>query len=148
MATSNRHYEEQTRRLLAETRAEIGSIEAQMATLEKRKEVLKEEAQAFEIALRGYLTRTKKQENMSTDWVQLLGRQKHGDRLITMAKQDAGTISVRQATDFLYGKGFIRSKKYANAYHIIQILLSRMTQKGVFERVTRGQYRLVGENGQ
>ena len=148
MVKSSHSYEEQTRRLLAETRAELSTIEAQIVELEEKRATLKSEAQAFEIALQGYLVRTKRRENHEPNWVELLHRQKHKDRLITIAKHSDGKIMVSQATDLLYGKGFIRSKKYSNAYHITQILLSRMTQKGVFDRVTRGQYRLVVDNGQ
>jgi len=70
--------------------------------------------------------------------------QTHKQRLIAIAKHNGGRVRISQATDILYSKGFIKSKKRANAYIIIQSLLADMTEEGQFEKTNPGQYRLVG----
>ncbi len=146
MVMNNHSYEDQTRRLLAETKSELTVIGNNIAELQQRWETLKREAEAYETALQGYLRRAGKQDVIETDWDKLLGgtSQTHKKRLITIAKRNGGRIRVTQATDILYSKGFIKSKKRANAYQIVSMLLVDMIDDGQFEKVAPGEYRLVG----
>lgn len=145
MVMNNHSYEDQTRRLLAETKSELTAIGNQMAELQQRWETLKKEAEAYETALQGYLRRAGKQEVIETDWDKLLGgkSQTHKKRLITIARRNGGRIRVTQATDILYSKGFIKSKRRANAYQIVSMLLADMTDDGQFKKVAPGEYRFV-----
>ena len=55
MVINNHLYEEQTRRLLAETQSELTAIGNQMAELQQRWNTLKKETEAYEVALQGFL---------------------------------------------------------------------------------------------
>ena len=139
----NHLYEEQTRRLLAETQSDLTIIENQIAELQQKREVLKREAEAHELALRGYLRRTGRLEFAEPDWAKMFEGQTHKEKLITIAKHNSGRIKVNKATDILYTKGFIKSRKRANAYTIVQTLLANMAEEGKFEKIKSGEYRLI-----
>jgi hypothetical protein len=145
MVQSNDSYEEQTRRLLAETKSELTAIGNQMAELKQKWEALKKEAEAYEMVLQGYLRRTGREVDTATDWVQSLGGlSSHKERLIAIAKHEGGRVRVSHASDLLYTNGFIKSKKRANAYRIVQNILSSMADEGIFEKVNPGEYKLIG----
>ncbi len=137
-------YEEQTRRLLAETQSELRSVETQIDELRNKAGTLAKEVDAYETALQGYQRRTGKQTIIQTDWRKLLKNEKyHKDKLKAIAKQNGGNIRISEATDILYTNGFIKTKKRANAYIIIQSYLAEMAEKGgSFEKVAPGEYRL------
>lgn len=144
MVTINHSYEDQTRRLLAESQSELNAIETEIKELEKKRATLEQEVQAYEVALQGYLRRTGKQAISEPNWAKLLKGKVHREKLITIAKHNGGIIRVSQATDLLYYKKFIKSHKRANAYSIVQALLSDMADEGLFEKVEPGEYRLIG----
>lgn len=145
MTTSN-GYEEQTRRLLAETKSELSIVEAEIAELTQKSLTLQREVDAFETALTGYLRRTGRQAISENNWLRLLGAKEmtHKKRLIAIAERKGGRIRVSEATDILYSKGFIKSKKRMNAYTIVQSLLTQMAEEGKFEKVEPGEFRLIG----
>lgn len=145
MVINNHSYEEQTRRLLAETQSELTTIGNQMAELQQRWDTLKKEAEAYEVALQGFLRRIGKQAGVEFDWVKFLSEAKtHKERLQLIAKRNDGKIRVNQATDILYTKKFTQTKKRATAYTMIQGLLTTMAEEGIFEKVGSGEYRLIG----
>ena len=143
MVVSN-GYEEQTQRLLAETRSELTIVEGRLDELMEKREILQREIGAFEIALEGYLRRSGRQAFGGDNWVELLSGSEmtHKKRLIAIAERKGGRIKVSEATDILYSKGFIKSKKRVNAYTIVQALLTQMERE--FEKVKPGEFRLVG----
>lgn len=144
MVTGN-GYEEQTRRLLAETKSELNTIETEIAELQDKRVTLAREVNAYETALQGYLRRMGKQKGAEFNWNELLrGDKTHKLRLITIAKHNGGKIRVNQATDILYSNGFIKSKKRATAYVMIQGYLASMMEEGTFEKIAPGEYRLLG----
>ena len=142
---NNHSYEEQTRRLLAETQSELTTIGSQLAELQQRWDTLKKEAEAYEAALQGFLIRIGKQASVEFDWSKFLSEAKtHKERLQLIAKHNDGKIRVNQATDILYTKKFTRTKKRATAYTMIQGMLTTMAEEGIFEKVGSGEYRLIG----
>jgi hypothetical protein len=144
MVMNNHSYEDQTRRLLAETQSELRTIEAEIQALQEKAVTLAREVNAYEITLQGYLRRIGKQQIAGIDWVKLLSEAKtHKERLQLIAKHNDGTIRVSQATDILYTKKFTQTKKRATAYTMIQVMLADMADNGIFEKTGPGQYRLV-----
>ena len=145
MVLNNHSYEEQTRRLLAETQTELTAIGNQMAELQQKWNTLKKEAEAYEVALQGYLRRAGKQESAEFDWTKFLSEAKtHKERLQLIAKHNDGKIRVNQATDIFYTKKFTQTKKRSTAYTMIQGMLAAMAEEGIFEKGVPGEYRLVG----
>ena len=137
-------YEEQTRRLLAETKSELDTLEQQITGLQERKVILLREAGAFETALEGYLRREGKQSIVKDDWVELLKGMTHKEQLLEIASRNRGKIKVSEATDILYGKRLIQSKKRANAYIIVQSILSQMAENSdSFKKIAPGEYKLI-----
>ncbi len=147
MVLNNHSYEEQTRRLLAETQTELTAIGNQMAELQQKWNTLKKETEAYEVALQGYLRRIGKQTGVEFDWTKFLSEAKtHRERLQLIAKHNDGKIRVNQATDILFTKDFTKTKKRATAYTMIQGMLATMAEEGIFEKVKAGsgEYRLIG----
>ena len=68
----------------------------------------------------------------------------HKERLITIAKHSGGKIRVSQATDILCSNGFIKSRKRATAYAMVQGYLADMEYGGEFRKIGPGEYRLMG----
>jgi len=140
----NNGYEEQTRRLLAETKSELDAIERQIAELEGKRATLRSDAQGLETALEVYLRRAGKQFISEPDWEKLLeGLKTHKDRLKAIAKYKGGEIRVSEATDILYTKGFMQAKKRMTAYTMVQINLADMAKHGIFQKIGPGEYRLM-----
>jgi len=145
MVINNHSYEEQTRRLLAETQSELTAIGNQMAELQQKWDTLKKEVEAYEVALHGYLRRIGKQASVEFDWTKFLSEAKtHKERLRLIAKHNDGKIRVNQATDILYTKKLTQTKKRSTAYTMIQRMLADMAEEGIFEKVASGEYRLIG----
>ena len=145
MVTNNHSWEEQTRRLLSEAKSEQNAINEQITTLQDKAVRLAGEVSAYEGALQGYLKRTGKQTDIEIDWGKLLaGEYTHKDRIKLIAEQKGGTIRVTQVTDILYANGFVKAKKRATAYTMVQSMLADMVEKGEFEKLSPGEYRLVG----
>ena len=145
MSTSNHSYEEQTRRLLAEALSELKAEEGEMDLIRDRIAFLVKEVQAYETALQGYLRRLGKQEIIEPDWVNLLkGQETHKQRLVGIAREKGGKIRVSEATDILYTKGFIHSKKRSTAYAMVQSYLADMAEQDIFQKLGPGEYELVG----
>ena len=145
MVMNNHSYEELNRRLLAEAKSELVSIDAEIGDLQEKRTELIKEAQAYELALQGYLRRIEKQESPDVDWRKLLAADGiHKERLKTIAKHGGGKIKVSKATDILYINGFIKSKKRSTAYAMVQSYLADMAEDGIFRKVVPGEYMLVG----
>lgn len=144
MVVNNHSWEEQTRRLLSEAQSELTSLETQIAELHGKQVKLAREIDAYETALRSYLTRMGKQESIEADWKKLLAGDKSlKSKLLTIAKQHGGKIGQSQATDILYSNKLIGAKKRATAYAVIQSYFSDMIERGILEKVAPGQYQLV-----
>ena len=145
MVTNNHTFEEQTRRLLSEAKSEQNAINEQITTLQNEAVLLAREVNAYETALQGYLRRIGKQTDIEIDWDKLLAEKgTHKDRIKLIAEQKGGTIRVTQVTDLLYVNGFIKAKKRATAYTMVQSMLADMVKNGEFEKLSPGEYRLVG----
>ena len=144
MVMNNHSYEDLTRRLLAEAKSELASIESEILDLMNKKTELIKEVQAYELSLQGYLRRIEKQESPEIDWKKLLYNDIiHKDRLVTIAKNSGGKIKVSKATDILYINGFIKAKKRATAYTMMQGYLAEMAEDGIFKKIAPGEYMLV-----
>ena len=145
MSVNNHSYEEQTRRLLAEAQSELKVEEGEMDLLRDRIATLVQEVRAYETALQGYLRRKGKDITIELDWVNLLRNQEtHKKRLEAIAKEKGGRIRVSEATDILYTKGFIKSKKRSTAYAMVQSYLADMAEAGDFQKVAPGEYEFIG----
>lgn len=145
MVINNNSYEEQTRRLLAETKSELNAVEVEITELRTKAVTLTREVDAYETALQGYLRRIGKGITTEPDWVKLLeGLKSHKERLKAIAKHRGGRIRVSEATDILYTQGFIHAKKRFTAYSMVQSYLADMAEDGDFEKVAPGQYELIG----
>lgn len=148
MVLSNHTFEEQALRLLAETKAEIGAAEARKKEMTKELDdklaTLTREADAYEGALQAYRRRTGKEVAGEPNWTKILEGLSHENKLKAIAVIRGGSIRVSFATDLLYSKRFIKSKKRSNAYTIVHGYLSSMTDEGLFEKVAPGEFRYVG----
>lgn len=144
MTTNTNSYEEQTARLLAETKAELEAAEASKKEVDDKIAILTREAHAYELALQGYRRRSGRETTNEPDWGKLLEGLIHKEQLKVIAKHGGGKIAVSYAARLLYTKGFIKSRKPGNAYTIVQTLLSTMTEEGLFEKMAPGEFRLVG----
>jgi predicted nuclease with TOPRIM domain len=145
MVTENHAWEEQTRRLLSEAQAELNSLEEQIFELHEKQAKLADEVDAYEMALKGYLTRTGRKEVAEHDWINILANDKyHKDRLVTIAKHNGGKITQSKATDILFGNKLIKAKKRATAYAMVQGYLSDMAEQGLFRKLGPGEYQLLG----
>jgi len=143
MVMGNHSWEEQTRRLLSEAQSELRELQTKIDEMQDRAANLVAEIGGYEIALRGYLSRTGRQEVAKIEWNKLLSGQTHKEKLKTIAKQNAGRIRVSQATDILYTGRFTEAKKRATAYSMVQVYLADMTEDGIFEKVGAGEFRLI-----
>lgn len=145
MISNNHSYEEQTRRLLAETQSELNNLDAEIQDIQDKRVTLAREVDAYETALQGYLRRIGRQEGTESNWKSILANcDIHRDRIEAIAKHSGGTIRVSQVTDILYSNGFIRSKKRSTAYSMIQAYISEMKEDGVFKKIAPGEYKLMG----
>jgi len=147
MVINNHSYEEQTRRLLSEAKSELITVMAQIKELQEKAVILAREVDAYETALQGFLRRSGKRVGADIDWKQLLtSAVTHKDRIKLIAEHSGGIIKASQATDILYTKGFINSKKRANAYQIVQTNLAKLVDDRILEKVEsrKGMYRLIG----
>jgi len=145
MVMSNHSYEEQTRRILSDLQSELQQGDAELSKLVEKQNMLAEEVKAYRVALESYLRRSGKQTSAEFDWTKLLASvETHKDRIKLIAEKQGGKIRVSQATDILFSKGFIKSKKRSTAYAMVQGMLSDMTETGIFEKVGPGEYNLIG----
>lgn len=138
-------YEEQTRRLLAETKSEFDAVQAQIRELTEKADKLLRDSQGLETTLDVYLRRTGKQVTTQTNWRELLHDvTTHKTRLEAIAKHKGGEIKISEAANILYTNGFIQTKKRANAYIIVQSNLADMEKTGIFKKIRAGEYKLIG----
>ena len=142
--TNNHSLEEGLRKLLADALSELGKLERDKERLDEGITSLKAESQAYETALQGYLRRTGRKPIDESIWAKMRKDKNHKERLIRLARYNGGIIKVNEASTLLFTKGFIKSKKRANAYQVVQGLLADMTDNGIFEKASPGQYRLIG----
>ena len=139
--TIGNHYEEETRRLLADAQSELRNAEGELDILNDRITLLLREVKAYEGALQGYLRRKGGGISTEPDWDQLLkDSPSHRDRITEIARHRGGRAKVGDITDILYTKGFIRAKKRATAYAMVQSYLADMAEKGEFQKVAPGEY--------
>lgn len=142
--TEHDHYEEQTRRLLAEAQSELKAAEGELDILKDRITLLIREVQAYQIALQSYFRRRGTDVSFEPAWNELLkDAQSHKDRIKAIARQQGGRIKVGEVTDILYTKGFIRAKKRATAYAMVQSNLADLAAAGDFQKVAPGEYVLL-----
>jgi len=144
MVMHNYSVEEGLRNVLSEALAELSRLEEEKEKLDSRIEQLKEEAYSYEIALKGYMKRTGRQTKVEIDWNMLREASSHKVRLQMLAKHDGGNITVKDASALLYTKGIIKSKRQANAYQIVRMLLDEMVDARIFQKVGPGKYKLIG----
>ncbi len=137
-------WEDQTRRFLSDTLSELNKVERQMQDIEVKREALRNEAKAWEMALEGYLKRTGRQMDITPEWFKMLRDQTHKKRLVTIAENSGGKVKASEATDILYTKGFIKAQKRSTAYSMVQRFLIEMAEEGRFEKIAPGEYRLIG----
>lgn len=143
MIINNHSYEEQTRRLLADAKSELRTLDAEMGQLRVRRTALAHEVDAYEVALQGYLKRTGKHELAETKWDEILKPAgTHKERLKLIAEHSGGKIKVSQATDILFSKGYVKAQKRVTAYSVIHVILGEMVKKGILEKIAPGEYKL------
>ena len=138
---NNHLFEEQLRRLLSEAQSELKTLEGELDILHDQITIVAKEVSAYETTLQGFLRRSGKQP--AVDWDTVLANAKtHKDR-IKVITEHRGVIRPNQLTDILY-PGFIKSKKRANAYQIVQMNLANMVDADIMEKTSSGRYRLIG----
>ncbi len=144
MVNHNHFVEEELRKVLSDATAELVKLEKDREQIDGKLVQLERERHAYEIALQGYLRRTGKQNSVEPDWDKLRKDPSHKVRLVRLADHYGGNITIKDASALLYTKGFIKSKRQANAYQIVRSLLDNMVDDKIFEKVAPGQYRLIG----
>jgi hypothetical protein len=141
MVINNASFEEQLRRLLSEAQSELKTLEGEAGILRDQITIVAKEVSAYEVTLQGFLRRSGKQPVV--DWDTLLANAKtHKDR-IKVITEHHGVVRPNQLTDILYPR-FIKSKKRANAYQIVQMNLTNMVDANIMEKSGPGVYRLIG----
>jgi len=144
MVTSNRTWEEETRKYLTEVKAELINLEKQINELMGKRNSLMHEANAYETALQSRLKRTGKSEMTKSDWNEQLSKlNSTKERIKKIAEKSDGIIKVGTATDLLFNLGLIRSKSRANAYRVVYGLLQDMSDNGEFIKVDPGVFRML-----
>ncbi len=144
MVTHNHFVEEELRKVLSDTMAELAKFEKERDQIDNKLVKLEEERRAYEVALQGYLKRTGRQNSIEPDWDKLRQDPSHKVRLVRLARHYGGNITVKDSSALLYTKGFIKSKRQLNAYQIVRGLLDGMVDENIFEKFAPGQYRLMG----
>lgn len=145
MVMSNHTWEEETRRTLTLIQSELHEAEQEYEEAQEKVSKLTREAEAMELALQIHLQRTGKQDVVEKDLRRLLADQKnHQERIKRIAEQNNGLLKVASAADILYNYGLLKSKARINAYRIIYGLLLKMTEEGIFQRSSPGEFKLVG----
>jgi len=145
MVISNHTWEEETRRTLTLIQSELNEAQKECEEAGKKLQRLTREADAMELALQIHLQRTGKQDVVEKDFRKLLADQKnHPERIKRIAEQNNGLLKVASAADILYNYGLLKSKARINAYRIIYGLLLKMTEEGIFQRSSPGEFKLVG----
>jgi hypothetical protein len=147
MATSNRAWEEETRKYLTEVKAELKVVEKKLDELMAKRNVLTHEAEAYETALQSYLNRTGRQKSSTSDtnFKDLLLQQNNmKDRLKRIAERENGVIKVGAAANILFNFGLIHSKSRMNAYRVVYGLIAEMTKEDIFKKIAPSTFRMVG----
>lgn len=137
-------YEEQTRKLLAEAKAEQIEVTKQIEELQERREQLAYEVSGYEYALQGYLRRVGKQSSADTSWIDNLHGKTHKDKILELARRNGGIIKIGQATDILFPAGLIKSKNRQNAYIVLQKIFYELEEKQLMEKIAPAEYRIIG----
>jgi hypothetical protein len=137
-------FEQQIHRFINEAKSELSTLQSEAIELRSKIVALEQEINAYDKVLQSYQKRTGKQD-YDTDWNNLMsGSKNHKDRIIITIKQMGGITKPKNIVDILYNKGFIKSKKRANAYQIVQRGLVELVEKGTIEKLESGDYRLLG----
>jgi len=145
MVMNNRSFEEQLLKLITDTKSDLMAKEEQKIDIDREVEILKNELQGYEVTLHSYQRRSGIQGHNGIDWTKLMiGAKWHTDQIVIVLKQLGGIARPTQITDILFGKGFIVSKKRANAYQIVQTNLVKLIDKGLVEKTEKGDYKLIG----
>ena len=74
----------------------------------------------------------------------MMGAKTHKDQIVIALRQLGGIARPNQLTDILYTQGFIKSKKRANAYLIVQDNLAQLIDKKIVEKTETKEYKLIG----
>lgn len=144
---NNDNFEEQLRRLIAETKDELNKIDIQINKLAVQKIPLSEELESYRSSLSSYLKRVGKQveEEKPIDWDKLFKRVKtHKQRLLIIARYNNGELKINKAVDILYKGKYIKSKNKHNAYVQIYQIVMEMVDKKLFEKTDPGTFKLIG----
>jgi len=148
MVTSNRTWEEETRKYLTEIRSELNSIEKQLLELMAQRDSLAHEADAYETALQSHLNRTGRQEPSSSEsnFKELLVAQKNmKDKLKRIAERENGVIKVGPAANILFNFGLTQSKTRMNTYRVVYALLLEMEKKDkIVKKIAPSTFKLIG----
>ena len=143
MVTHNDFVEEELRKVLSDTMAELNKLEKDKDVIDNRIAQLQEEKHSYELALQNYSRRTGKQLSIEPNWDQLREARSHKMRLQILARYTGGTITVKDSSALFFNKGLIKSRRLSNAYQIVRGLLEGMVDEKVFEKVAQGKYRLI-----
>ncbi len=145
MVISNYSWEDETRKYIALSKAELNDVEKQMAELQGRRTILAREVESLEIALESHLRRTGKQRPIDAGLRELLEAQiNQKERIKRLAETNGNMAKVGPISDTLFNMGFIHSKNRNNAYKVVYSLLLEMEAEGVFKKVAPAMFQLVG----
>ncbi|MBI4303027.1 MAG: hypothetical protein HY665_01620 [Chloroflexi bacterium] len=139
---NSKAFNEKLRNMLAEARAELVKVEAEKKDWETAIASLTKEIESLQTILESYGRRVSVKGE--PDWKQLLKGKKHAEKLVAIAQHTGDSIRVNRITDILVTAGLVKSKSRANAYRSIRGTIEQLVTDKVFEKVSRGQYRLVG----
>ena len=144
MVLDGQSYEDQTRAFLSQAKDELNNVNGKISELEKQRESLSKEVEAYETALENYLRRMGKQPQAQLNQLDELKGHSHREQLEIIAKMNNGRLKVAKAVDLLLKEGLINTKKRSTAYVMVQKNVSNMVADGTLMKVIPGEYRLTG----
>lgn len=149
MVTSNQSWEIETKRYLRELQGDLADINGQLEELQKKRDALVREVEAFTTALEVHLRKTGRHEIIQQDLREILINQpNHKERIKRIAEQNNGLLKIGAAADFLYNLQIMKARSRMVAYRIIYGLVVEMTEQGIFQKSGPGEFRLVGAQPQ
>ena len=144
MILNSQSYEEQTRGFLIRAKDELNVVNEKIRGLEKEREALNKEVEAYETALENYLRRTGKPSEPQSNQLEALRGRSHREQLEIIARMNNGRLKVAKAVDLLLQQGLIKTQKRSTAYVMVQKNVSNMVADGTLMKVIPGEYRLTG----
>ncbi len=141
----NDSFEGQLIRLISEAKSELDKKGEVWQNLREEILTIEEEVKGYESTLRGFQKRTGRVDQVDIDWNILLTQARnHKEEIILVLKQLGGISKPNRITDILYSKGFIKSKKRANAYQIVYGNLAELVDRAIVLKLDTGEYKLIG----